>query len=345
MSDDIPHDPPAPDLQARDTLDEGFSAGWLLHAQPAELTIIDAHSHMFHTDTDEILAAVDEWHERMFPYRLGRQIGYDGYPHLLDAFSEASRRDPRFQFLMRLRTDQTVNPDDVLRAKQLGAVGVKLHNQRLMRSGGDPALYFESPWREVLQACQEHRMPIVWHVTQRYSREAYTGGGYLTNWNEQPDFDPDDHSTIRYGNRAHLAVFEQILADYPDLQIVGAHQLHVGYPKIEELLDRYPNFHYDFSVNGFVRWGDQMRPADVDFIRRHMCRYADRVLFGTDVHFNPGRTYWRVREQHFLGHVRFVRQLRLPDEVLQIICWRNAERLFHLPPLELDSNKWGYLRP
>jgi predicted TIM-barrel fold metal-dependent hydrolase len=167
----------------------------------------------------------------------------------------------------------------------------------------------------------------------------------MSYWKNQPGFDPDDLSSVKFGNRGQMDVFEQVLTEYPRLNIIGAHQLHVGYPKLEALLDRYPNLNYDISIGGFVRWGDQMRKRDAEVIRSHICRYADRILFGTDVHFKPDETYWRMREQHFLGHLRFIRQLDLPDDALQNVCWRNADRLYRLPPLELQPGKWGFLRP
>ena len=47
--------------------------------------------------------------------------------------------------------------------------------------------------------------------------------------------------------------------------------------------------------------------------------------------------------QHFLGHVRFLKQLHLPQEALNRVAHENFERLAGLKPV--SPFPWGALRP
>jgi predicted TIM-barrel fold metal-dependent hydrolase len=127
-----------------------------------------------------------------------------------------------------------------------------------------------------------------------------------------------------------------LVANHPKTTFVGA---HVGcYAEnlewVGQLLDRCPNFYIDFSER-IAELGRQPYSA-----RRFFIKYADRILFGTDVgpDLNFYRVYYRFLEtddEYFnYGVAEIPRQgrwyicgLYLPDDVLQKVYHQNAERV------------------
>ena len=85
-----------------------------------------------------------------------------------------------------------------------------------------------------------------------------------------------------------------------------------------------------------------MYPQDQERIRKFFLKYADRILFGTDI--GMGDVYHRETERlSLMGHIRFIRQLRLPYPELQKVSHQNAERLFRLE--ESSDVRVGNIRP
>ena len=113
---------------------------------------------------------------------------------------------------------------------------------------------------------------------------------------------------------------------------VGCYAENLGW--VGELLDRCPNFFIDISA----RLGELGRQPYST--RRFFLRYADRILFGSDVSPNVDfyRIYYRFLEtddEYFNynpgevpGQGRwFIYGLSLPEDVLERIYFRNAARL------------------
>jgi len=118
--------------------------------------------------------------------------------------------------------------------------------------------------------------------------------------------------------------------------------LHVGFDRLDELLADHPNLYFDTSIGMFVRWGDRMYNEDRECAREFFMKWSDRILFGTDCIFKTD-TIDDYLHQHFLGHVRYVRQLNLPQEELEQVAHRNTERLMDLEPAAVERR--GALRP
>ena len=100
------------------------------------------------------------------------------------------------------------------------------------------------------------------------------------------------------------------------------------------LLDRCPNFHVDISA----RLGELGRQPYT--ARRFFLRYADRILFGSDMGPYPEayRVIYRFLEtddEYFNYNAApipmqgrwHVHGLYLPDDVLEKVYFRNAERI------------------
>jgi predicted TIM-barrel fold metal-dependent hydrolase len=126
---------------------------------------------------------------------------------------------------------------------------------------------------------------------------------------------------------------------HPATTFIGA---HVGcYAEnlawVSALLDRCPNFFVDFSAR-IGELGRQPYSA-----RRFFLRHADRILFGTDSgpRLDRYRLYYRFLEsddEYFSyddreppGQGRWrIYGLHLPDDVLEQVYHRNAERVLRI---------------
>lgn len=144
-----------------------------------------------------------------------------------------------------------------------------------------------------------------------------------------------------------VAARDAVLARHPGLRVVGAHlgSLEYDVAEVAARLDRYPSFAVDVSA----RLGDMMRQRSED-VATFLTRYADRVLFGTDLVF---RQPLSSLDEHELAHVHatirsaydayfrylesdeqieFAGQsspgLRLPTEVVRKITATNARAWF-----------------
>jgi predicted TIM-barrel fold metal-dependent hydrolase len=166
-------------------------------------------------------------------------------------------------------------------------------------------------------------------------------------------FDPIDETNERWeelGNHADWAFtsppfppflyivegLAAIVARHPHTTFIGA---HVGcYAEnlawVGALLDRCPNFFVDISAR-IGELGRQPYTA-----RRFFLRYADRILFGSDMGPYPEayRITYRFLEtddEYFNYNAApipmqgrwHVHGLYLPDEVLEKVYFRNAERV------------------
>ncbi|MDP6924818.1 MAG: amidohydrolase family protein [Candidatus Scalindua sp.] len=139
-----------------------------------------------------------------------------------------------------------------------------------------------------------------------------------------------------------IAQRNRVIARHPDTIFIGA---HVGNSAedlmaIGKLLDSYPNFYVDVAAR-VAELGRQPYTA-----REFLVKYQDRILFGTDRY--PGKTiqprykiYYRflqTQDEYFdyydhpfppTGEWK-IYGVFLPDEVLEKIYFKNAERLLGL---------------
>jgi predicted TIM-barrel fold metal-dependent hydrolase len=133
-----------------------------------------------------------------------------------------------------------------------------------------------------------------------------------------------------------LGGLAELVARHPRTAFIGA---HVGcYAEdlawVGALLDRCPNFHVDFAA----RIGELGRQPYTS--RRFFLKYADRILFGSD--FGPNLEAYRViyrfletDDEYFNYNASPVPEqgrwhvcgLYLPEDVLEKVYFRNAERL------------------
>lgn len=336
MSHDEAHEPHSPDVRQRQTLDEGFSAGWGFHMQPSVRYWLDCHTHMRESITPAVIQCTADWHGHMVAHRLRRHVAVDGTHANAEAFAAVAAQDDRFLWLCRLAPNQP-DPDHLRRCKRLGAVGLKLHNAPLMSGDFDRRIVREPAWQAVYQLAGELGFPVLWHVTQRLSDSPYTGGGSDSYWKiGRP-------RGVTFHNEDILRDFLAVVAAHRNTVFIGAHQLHLGPDRLAALLAEHSNLVIDTSIGCFVAYGDRMYDADRRRWREFVVAHADRILFGTDVVINSRNVNTELLRQHFLGHLRFIKQLQLPQAELSKVAHENFERLTGLAAVQ--PGPWGALRP
>jgi predicted TIM-barrel fold metal-dependent hydrolase len=133
-----------------------------------------------------------------------------------------------------------------------------------------------------------------------------------------------------------LAALDRVIGRHPGTTFIGA---HVGCAPedlalVGAMLDRHPNYHVDMSAR-MAELGRQPYSARAFFLR-----YADRILFGTDLGYDPEmyRLHYRFLEtldESFDYSTDAIPPqgrwqicgLGLPDDVLRKVYSDNARRL------------------
>lgn len=328
--------PHSPYIKLREKSDDGFSKGWGFHFQPSEEYWVDCHNHMEKAkDRSDVTGILDSWFSRLDGYRLGKVLAICDNPQLFEMNAEIKKCDNRFSWLVSIPVDK---PDlEVLKsALDHGAIGVKLHNAPVMKGLADYRIWLSKEWTDLFKVMQERNAPVLWHVTQRTGKSPYHGGGENSYWSEGKE------RNVTFGNEDLLDVTKRVLESFPDLKIIGAHQLHVGLDRLSELFNQYENLYIDTSCGFFIRWADQIYEEDREVYYKFFHLYQDRILFGSDSNLTPGGID-EYLVQGFLCHTRFIHQLKLPYEILQKVSHENAEKLFHLEPM--DPVRRGNVRP
>lgn len=328
--------PHSPYIKERQVLDHGFSEGWGFHFQPSEEYWLDCHNHLDSGKTQaEIKCLLDQWFARVDGFRLGKALLIVTEPTAFKVYQDIHDQDKRFEWLFWMPFDQ---PDvKVLQAAiDHGAVGLKLHNAPIMQGLGEPEVWLTDEWRKVFQLAEGNGLPVLWHVTQRVSYSPYHGGGANPYWAE------GEKRGIKFSNEDLLQIFLKVLILYPNLKVIGAHQLHIGLERLATLLEVYDNLYIDTSCGFYVRWADTLYKEDRKLLWTFFMKYKDRILFGTDSGLAPGAID-EYLVQGFLCHARFILQLRLPYDVLQMVAHQNAEQVFGISPIQ--ATRRGNVRP
>jgi predicted TIM-barrel fold metal-dependent hydrolase len=133
-----------------------------------------------------------------------------------------------------------------------------------------------------------------------------------------------------------LAAFDRVIGRHPETTFIGA---HVGCAAedlalVDSMLDRHPNYHVDISAR-VAELGRQPYTARAFFLR-----HVDRILFGTDLGYDPEmyRLHYRFLEtmdESFDYSAEEVPPqgrwqicgLGLPDDILRRVYADNARRL------------------
>lgn len=330
--------PHSRDVIERETSDGGFSRGWGRHFIPVEDYWFDIHTHIYEK-IEDVHTAISA-HLSSVNGRNVRKLGVIPFYTVVkgekctdgDLFTKFMRKKDMLDYLCEIihtPNASTVlylhytNPDTELikAAADMGISGIKLHNACVIMDGGDHQVYLSKQWDDAFRLIGKLGLPIIWHVTQRLSDSPYTGSGRNSYWKAGWE------KGVRYTNEDLLQAFLKVVEIHPDINFIAAHQLHIGWERLTGLFGRYPNLYTDTTVGCFVRKDDEMYETDRSYLRDIFIKYSNRILFSTDTYAK------KVTDKDYIdffydGHIRFIRQLRLPEEALQKIAHRNTERLF-----------------
>lgn len=337
--------PHAMDVFEREVAENGFAAGWCMHAKPVPDYLFDAHVHYADRTGEKVLALVAHNAARAEALEVLRsllivricgkekpdlgnadeKLGDEIYSsQALKALLEGLEEDPRVVLAAWIEY-LTPEAELVRAAKALGARCIKLHNSPIMEQAAPSDVWLSPPWQECFAAMVELKLPVLWHVTQRLPGCTYTGGDKNLYWRE------GWKKGITYGNEALLQTFLTCCQRNPGVNFIGAHQLHIGWERLDRLFAGYPNLHVDMTVGCRLRLDDMFYPHDQAYLRSVFIKWSERIVFGTD-------NFWRGKAGTDDGYnelmirevLHFLTRLDLPEDALLNICHRNAERLMGL---------------
>lgn len=232
---------------------------------------------------------------------------------------------------------------------RMGCDGIKMiegkptSRQRLNIPVTDP--YFADYW-----ACIEDLgLPIVWHVNdpeEFWDPEKIPGWAKERHWGYGPE---DVQKEELY------AEVDAILARHPRLKVIFAHFyfLSADLSRAARFLEEHPTVHFDLAPGIEMLYNISRDP---EAGREFFLRYADRIVFGTDLSSGQSLEEGRIRagivfrwlesedtfrvpeEADFLlgpPEDGIIRGMALPGEVLKHIYHSNLARLAGFPPQPL----------
>ncbi len=196
----------------------------------------------------------------------------------------------------------------------------------------------DSPKLEpVFSALEDEGIPLILHVADP---DTYYSNQY--------------RDSTRYGTKEeHLSQLEGLLSQHSRLRFQLAHMASQPEPHrlttLASWLDRFPNISLDTASS---RWMARELSKDIGKSREFMIKYADRIMFGTDISTNGGsyeyysgrytsqRILWETTEQAVplpipdpenkeLGGT-VINGLDLPLSVLRKIYWKNGRTFYKL---------------
>ena len=327
------------DVLEREYSDGGFSRGWAMHAKPVPARIFDCHIHynggmegtiLENIAADETMAKDQDvsgamvflhaygngWQPNLSEKSIMDQFPYFTLKELekrMAGFAESSHTWAAY--LNHLSPE----PDLVDAVADMGCCCIKLHNAPVIENNIPADMWLSKEWSATFEAIQRRGLAVIKHVTQRLSPSLYTGAGRNSYWKT------GWQKGVTYTNEDLLQSFLTCCRRFPEINFIGAHQLHLGWERLDELFTEYPNLYIDTSVGCQLKQYDHFYPHDKDYLRKMFIRHADRILFGTDNFWGCGDNGYKHINN--LQHIRYVMALDLPQAVLDLVFYKNAERL------------------
>jgi predicted TIM-barrel fold metal-dependent hydrolase len=312
-----------------------------VHAiERARFPVIDYHNHLDSTDPAEVLQVMDACGVEHV-VNITMQVGKAALD-MMDKFHSASAE--RFSSIGWMDWSDVHHPgfakrtiERLERMIEHGAVGIKFWKDlglTLKDTDGTLLRIDDERFAPIFEACGKFKLPVMFHSAD-----------------PSAFFDPIDPENERYeelaahpewgfsdspvSKRDVLEQRNRVIARHPDVQFVGAHCAESGEDLtfLSEQLDALPNLQIDISART-PELGRQPYRARAFFLK-----YADRILFGTDLlpEIDMYRLYFRFLEtddEYFDYPSHASRQGRwniygvfLPDDVLCKVYRENALKL------------------
>ena len=312
----------------------------------ARFPVIDIHAHTGQSQV-RTAADVDAWVRTMDEVGVETTIVFTGAtgPEFDRQAELFSRYPKRFQLWCSLDTNDLESPDypqravrELERCYRKGARGVGEITDKgsgIQRAALPRAkrLHFDDPRLDpVWEKCAELKLPVNVHIADHPSCWRPLG--------PHQERTPDFQHFNQYGKdvlsyEELLATRGRLLAKHPRTTIIACHLGNQGndLAALAAVLDRYPNLYVDISARDY-EIGREPRTA-----AKFLARYADRVLFGTDMERDAAmyRGWWRLLEtadEYIPGRIwwRYY-GLELPGSVLESLYRGNARRILNWKPI------------
>ena len=319
--------PLAPDFIERNTDDGGFSKGYFPHFSPSEELWVDCHVHFSQlTDRASLNHLLDEWFSRLDWSRLGKVVCITEQENMFEIFGETTNNDPRFAWMYWPKID-TPSLSKIRDAVSYGSCAIKMHNSPIITGVVPRNAYQRDEWQEIFAYAESNDIPVLWHVVNRVNYAAYHGGMLHSFWKQ------GWANGVAFTNKDLLEDALVLLRRFPKLKVIGAHELHLGIDRLDELFRDFENLYIEGSCVMNLRWADDFSDEVRTLLRDFIEKWSERILFGTDTMLFPSANCIdEYNVQSYLNHPRFMLKLWLNDDALQNVAWRNAYKLFKLKP-------------
>ena len=231
-----------------------------------------------------------------------------------------------------------------------GAKGLKIDKRLglIYRNKEGKLLPVDDPRLDAIwETCGKHQKPVVIHVSDPAA--FFTP---LDRFNERWHELNEHPNWLFFGDKFPkrediLAQLHRVIERHPKTTFVNTHfgNNAEDLAAVGEKLDKYPNMLVDFDAR-ISELGRAPYSA-----RRFFVKYQDRILFGTDTtpRRDAFRIYYRFLEtddeyfncaaSHHLQGFWMIYGLYLPDDVLEKIYHKNAERVLGLNPSPAPNTK------
>jgi predicted TIM-barrel fold metal-dependent hydrolase len=313
------------------------------HLEKARFPVIDVHAHVYANTPNEVADWVRTMDEVGIEKTIVLSEAIGGEFDRLVALYLTSYPD-RFQLYCGIDTSSLSSSDfsekavgELIRCYQKGARGVGEITDKGWGIGGtsesplppEQRLHVDDPRLDRFwQKCAELKLPVNLHIADHPS--------CWKPLDALQERTPDFQGFNLYGKDVPsyeqlLQARDRLLAKHPATKFITCHLSNQGndLAAAGKSLDRFANLYFDISARDY-ELGRQPRAA-----LKFLNRYADRVLFGTDMgrdkvvylgwwrlletadEFIPGRIWWRQYG------------LELPPDVLKSLYRANARRILN----------------
>lgn len=227
-----------------------------------------------------------------------------------------------------------------------GAVGVKLWKNigmEIRKDDGSFLMIDDDFFTPLFAFLTEQHIPVVAHLGEPLNcwlpLDEMTSDRNRRYFIQNPQYHAYLHPEIP-SYQKQIDARDLILQRYPNLTFIGAHlgSLEWSYQELAKRLDTYPQFAVDVSS----RLGHLQLQSIQDYegVRDFFINYADRLLYGTDAYDNLTKLETSlVNDWNYLATDNICvstevsqscKGLRLPEDVLYQIYYKNAESYYRL---------------
>ncbi|MGC2301660.1 MAG: amidohydrolase family protein [Acidobacteriaceae bacterium] len=316
------------------------------HVERARFPVIDYHNHLDSVEPGDVLRLMDACGVEKI-VNITMKTG-DAALRMIDKFRRADAQ--RFSTIGWMDWSGIEKPDFVERTcafferlVERGAVGIKFWKDlglTVRDATGTLLRIDDERLAPLFDKAADLGMPVMFHTADPDAfflpidarNERYEELAAHPDWS---------FCGAQYSKRELLNQRDRVIARHPRTTFVAAHVAESGenLARVEQLLEAHPNVFIDISARA-SELGRQPCSA-----RQFFLRFADRILFGTDLlpEERMYRLYFRFLEtadEYFEYPSHASRQgrwniygLNLPDDVLRKVYRENALRLLAMPPV------------